>query len=137
MVCGRFALPPEVGVAVINRLETETDRIRRAARRAGSDEPRAAHGADALVKLVSGHGRGRARSADVVFVCDVGAWRRGHAHPGEVCQVIGGGPVPVSVVADQLDDAFVKAVLHDGTRIDTVVHYGRHVPAVVRTALDL
>ena len=44
------ALTPEVGVPLINRLEAETDRIRRKARSEGSDELREAHAADAFVK---------------------------------------------------------------------------------------
>ena len=130
------ALPPEVGVPFVNRLEAETDRVRRAQ---GREESREAHMADAFVALMSeGGGARRGRSADVVFVCDVRAYRRGHAHDGEPCHLIGGGPVPVSVVRDALDgDAFLKAVVHDGTRIETVVHYGRHIPAEVRTALEL
>ena len=34
-------------------------------------------------------------------------------------------------------DAFLKVVLHDGVEIATVAHLGRHVPAELRTALDL
>lgn len=41
------------------------------------------------------------------------------------------------MVRDLIDDAFVKAVTHDGVRIDTVVHYGRHISAEVRSALEL
>ncbi|MFP5377490.1 MAG: HNH endonuclease [Acidimicrobiia bacterium] len=64
--------------------------------------------------------------------------RRGHAHPGEACHVVGGGPVPVSAVTEELEgDAFVKAVTHDGVRIDTVAHLGRAIPAHLRTALEL
>ena len=37
MVAGRFRLPPEVGVRFVNRLDAVTDRVRRAARRRGSD----------------------------------------------------------------------------------------------------
>jgi hypothetical protein len=75
--------------------------------------------------------------ADLVIVCDLLAWRRGRTEPGEVCHIIGGGPIPVEVARGWADDAFVKAVLHDGTRISTVHHFGRHLPAVLRTALDL
>jgi hypothetical protein len=50
---------------------------------------------------------------------------------------VGGGPVPVSVVRELADDAFVKAVLHDGVRINTVAHLGRHIKAELRTALEL
>ena len=34
-------------------------------------------------------------------------------------------------------DAFLKAVVHDGVNIHTVKHFGRHIPAELRTALEL
>jgi hypothetical protein len=74
---------------------------------------------------------------DLVLVCDIAAFQRGYAEPGELSQVIGGGPVPVSVARELAVGAFIKAVLHDGTRIDTVAHYGRHINAALRTALSL
>ena len=131
------ALPPELGVPIVNRLEAETDRIRRDARRQGSDEPRAAHMADAVVKLLSGQGGGKAASADLVLVCDLRAWRRGRAEADEVCHILGGGPLPVGVVKELAADAFVKAVVHDGKQIQTVAHFGRHIPAELRTSLEL
>jgi hypothetical protein len=90
----------------------------------------------------SGGGAGRAAGraggrADVVLVADVRALARGRAEPGEPCHVVGGGPVPVAVVRHALEDAFVKLVTHDGVRIDQVVHVGRRIPAVLRTALEL
>lgn len=130
-------LEPLVGVPIMNRLDAEADRIRRAARRAGSDEPREAHAADALVKMLAEGGRGRPGRADVAIVCDLRAYRRGWAEEGEACHIVGASPVPVKVVRDLIDDAFVKAVVHDGVRIETVAHYGRHIPAEVRTALEL
>jgi len=131
------ALPPEVGVAIVHRIDAETDRMRRAARQEGSIESRPAHAADALVAMLSGQGRGRGVSADLVVVCDLGAYRRGHAHQGEACHIVGGGPVPVEVARRIGADAFVKAVAHDGVRIESVVHFGRHLPAELRTALEL
>jgi hypothetical protein len=35
------------------------------------------------------------------------------------------------------EDAFLKTVLHDGVNIHTVAHHGRHIPAELRTALEL
>ena len=138
MVRGRFALPPEVGLPFVNRLDAETDRIRRHAKGTETaEEPRDAHAADAFATVIAGGGKGRARSTDLVIVCDVRAWRRGHAHAGEPCHLLGGTPIPVPVARELAADAFLKAVLHDGKRIDTVVHYGRHIPAEVRTALEL
>jgi hypothetical protein len=137
MVAGQFRLPPDIGVSFVNRLDAETDRVQRAARKEGTAEAREAHAADALVTLVKGGGKGKAGRADVVYVCDLRAAVRGHTHGDELCHVIGGGPVPVSVVRAAAVDAFVKVAVRDGTRIDTIVHYGRHIPALLRTALEL
>jgi hypothetical protein len=137
MVQFKGALTPDLGVAFVNRLDREADRIHREQRRQGSTETREAHGADAFVSILEGKdktGRGR---TDLVLVADVAAWTRGHAHDGEVAHVVGGGPLPVPVMRKLATDAFVKGVLHDGKRIDTVVHYGRHIPAELRTAIEL
>ena len=136
MIAGRFRLPPEVGVRFVNRLDAETDRARRTARRNGSGEPREAHAADALVELCAGGGKRTAR-ADIVYVCDLAAAARGHTHGDELCHVIGGGPVPVSVVRAAAVDAFVKVAVRDGKQLHTIVHYGRKIPAELRTALEL
>jgi hypothetical protein len=130
-------LSPEEGVGLVNRLEAETDRRWREAHRHGGGDSREQCAADALAGLVAGGGKGGPGRTDVVVVCDLRALLRGHAHPDEPCHIVGGGPLPVWRVRQLAADAFVKAVTHDGTRIDTVVHYGRHIPAVVRTALEL
>jgi Domain of unknown function (DUF222) len=145
-------LPPEVGVPFVNQLEAETDRLWKKARRAasgavgadggshhdGRKEPRrSALAADAFVTMLAGGGNGRAGRADLVIVCDLQAYRRGRAEEGEACHIVGGGPIPVSLARTLERDAFLKAVLYDGTRIDTIAHFGRRVPAVLRTALEL
>src|SRR5437870_5068035 len=84
--------------------------------------------------MLEGKGTGRATRADVVVVADVRALRRGHAQEGEPVHIVGGGPIPVDVVKELAQDAFVKAVLHDGVKVDTVAHLGRHIPAELRTA---
>lgn len=66
----------------------------------GRQEPFEAHAAEALVSLLSGGSAGRPAQAEVVIVCEKAALRRGHAHPGEVCHIVGGGPVPVSWVRE-------------------------------------
>jgi HNH endonuclease len=130
-------MPPDVGGPIVNRLDVETDRVRAAARRAGSEEPNPAHACDAFVQSLPGTGRASPVRSELVLVCDINAYRRGHAHPGEVCQVLGGGPLPVERVRELSEDAFVKAVFHDGEEIATVKHFGRHIKAELRTALDL
>jgi Domain of unknown function (DUF222)/HNH endonuclease len=142
MVRCAVAFTPDVGVPIINRLELEAERLRAAARRRGSPEPFPAYMSDALAALLAGPGPGASSKrqpvrAELVLVCDLDAYRRGHAHAGEVCQVQGGGPVPVERVRQLSEDALIKAVLHDGVRIGTVKHFGRHISAELRTALEL
>src|SRR5579863_6499164 len=138
MVCFTGALPPETGVPFINRLVLSAQRARRDVQQNGGERERfEAYAADALAAMATGEGPARSARADLVIVCDISAWRRGHAHPGEVCQVIGGGPIPVELAHELGKDAFLKAVLHDGVAGHTIKHFGRHFPAELRTALDL
>jgi len=139
MVAFSGALLPEVGLPFVHRVEAETARIRRDARAAGSTDTWEAHAADGLAEVLGttgGDGK-RRRDAELVIVADINAWRRGHAHDGEPSHVIGGGPIPVPLAKELATDAFLKAVLHDGVDIHTVAHFGRHIPAHLRTALDL
>jgi hypothetical protein len=87
--------------------------------------------------MENGGGKGKSNRADLVIVCDLQAYRRGHAHDGEPCHIVGGGPIPVSLAKELGRDAFLKAVLHTGTEIHTIAHFGRKYPAVLRTALEL
>ena len=137
MICFRGALPPVHGVAFVNRLDAETDREWRAAERDKRTEPRAALAADAFLRMVEGGGSGKSTTADVVIVVDERAYRRGHAHPGEPCHIVGGGPIPVNVVRERVDDSFVKVVLHNGVDILKVAHHGRRRSAELNTALEL
>lgn len=98
---------------------------------------RARLAAEAFIQLIETGGKGKAHSADLVIVCDLRAYRRGHAIEGEPCHIVGGGPIPVSLARELGRDAFLKAVLHDGVKIDTVAHFGRRTSAVLRTALAL
>ena len=132
------ALPPGTGVPFINRLELAAARAKRAGQQGGGQPERfEAYAADALAAMALGEGPARSARADLVIVCDVFAWRRGHSHPGELCQIIGAGPVPVELAHELGKDAFLKAVLHDGVAVHTIKHFGRHFPAELRTALDL
>jgi len=130
------ALPAEVGLPIVNQIDAETDRLRRD-RAGGPPEPRAALAADALVAMLEGQGKVRPRSADLVIVCDFAAYHRGHAHEGEPCHIVGGGPLPVALARRLGQDAFLKAVLRDGVDIHAVKHFGRHISAELRTALEL
>ena len=147
-------LPPELGVPFTSRLDAETDRVGRERRRAanhhrraggllnqdplaGTAQQRAHDAAKAFIRMIETGGKGKAHQADLVIVCDLRAYRRGHAENGEQCHIIGGGPIPVALAQKLGRDAFLKAVLHDGVAIHTIAHYGRRYPAILRTALTL
>jgi 5-methylcytosine-specific restriction endonuclease McrA len=135
--CVGVELPPEIGVPWVNRFDREVDRAWRTAPRDGRRLSRERVAADVFVRMTSGDVAKQAVKADVVFVVDLDAYRRGHVHDGEVCHVIGGGPIPVEIVREMVKDAFVKAVVHDGVQIHTVKHFGRYRKAELQTALDL
>ncbi|HET9060159.1 MAG TPA: DUF222 domain-containing protein [Acidimicrobiales bacterium] len=131
------ALPPVEGTAFVSRVERLAAQSRR---KAADPEHFKAHAADALVSLVLGapenQGHTPARS-EVVFLCDLGAFRRGHAESDEPVRLLGGSPVPVGVINAALDDAFVKAILYYGSEINAVAHFGRHINEQLLTALKL
>ena len=86
--------------------------------------------------MLDGKGRGKTDRADMVVVWDRSAALAEDDHEGSA-HIVGGGPVPVSVARRLAERAFVKAVVHDGVRIETVAHLGRTIPAELRTALEL
>lgn len=75
-------------------------------------------------------------SATVVVRVDKTAFDRGETIPGEVCEIAGVGPIPVSVARTLSSDAILKALITDGTDITTISHLGRRIPARLRTALE-
>jgi hypothetical protein len=132
------AMTPEVGIPAMTRLDTETDRIFRASNRDGIREPREAYAADAFAAMLGGAPvKGNATTADVIVVIDLNAYRRGTTLEGEVCHIVGGGPIPVEIARRMAENAFLKAVIHDGVNIHTVKHFGRYIPVELRTALDM
>lgn len=84
-------------------------------------------------------GRQRRAGPDVQLQIrvDLQALLRGHPVGGELCEVVGYGPVPVSVVEEQLEHGhpFVVALLTKGEDVGAVVHYGRAPKASQRSLL--
>lgn len=117
------------------------------ARTDGRPERHDALAFDALVALVAfagepcdgGQDGGQAAPASGmtgVVRIDHSALRRGWTEAGEICEIAGQGPIPVAVASRLLDDAFLKAVVVDGTDVLTVSHLGRTIPARLRTAVE-
>jgi hypothetical protein len=96
---------------------------------------------DALVRMANDSARvaelsdGRRSPATVVVRVDKSAFDRGATVDGEVCEVPGVGPIPVSVAQELSVDAFLKALITDGTDVLAVSHPGRARSARLVTAL--
>ncbi|MCU1344546.1 MAG: protein of unknown function endonuclease [Acidimicrobiia bacterium] len=139
MIRFRGGLCPAEGTALMNRIDVETDRLRRKARAAGEEvECREAYAADALLALTRGDPVAKPSTGrvDLVVVVDSRNFDEGDGEPGP-CHVVGGGPIQVSQVRRLATRAFMKIVLHDGVDIRKVKHVGRYQPAELRTALSL
>ena len=65
------------------------------------------------------------------------AYEWGWTEPGEICEIEGLGPVPVSVARRLASDAIMKAVVIDGVDITRIAHLGRTIPAHLRTGVEV
>ena len=132
--------PSDVIARVDNAVRHRCDRLFREARREGRREPGDAYAFDAAVELLTNAGDGppvpRGADAKVIVRVDLPALIRGRPVDGEVCEIAGCGPIPVSVVKDWMHDAFLAAVVTDGTEIRKVVHLGRRFKSEQRTVLQ-
>ena len=75
------------------------------------------------------------RSRDPRVRVDLPALLRGHAEPGETCDIPGVGPVPVSHAREVLAHGLLQLVIADGVDVQTVVSTTRHVPAPLKIAI--
>ena len=80
----------------------------------------------------------RSMPVKVIVRIDHEALLRGRTEPGEICEINGIGPVPVSSVLALIatGDVFLSAVVTRGTDVLSAVHFGRSPTALQLTALQ-
>jgi len=141
----------DVGARMMAVLRRHEDEVFERNRGRGVREKREAYAADALEDALCGPPdqpvagdqpvatptRRRRTDVKVIVRIDLAALRRGHTQPGELADIAGLGPVPVSTIRAMLDDAFLATVLTDGTDVRTVTHHGRRPNAFQQTVLEL
>ena len=66
---------------------------------------------------------------------DYTALRRGSVEGDEVCEIVGLGPIPVSVARELLGDAILKLVITKGVDVANVTHLGRSATVAQQVAL--
>ena len=129
----------------VNRLLTALKPFERArftqGRQANERDNHDAYRFDALLRMADcagppGAGPKRSKTKDVTRVrVDLAALTRGTTEPGEVCEIPGVGPVPVSVARATLSHGLLELVITDGIDVQTVVSTTRHVPAALKIAI--
>ncbi|AKL73931.1 protein of unknown function DUF222/HNH endonuclease [Actinobacteria bacterium IMCC26256] len=133
------------GALVMAALKPLQDEIFKVARKSGAHERPEAYSADALLALCgkatnnkSGESRTKSSLPNAVMHIrvDIDALKRGHTEHGEICEIAGVGPIPVTAATEYLGEAFLKLLVVDGVDIKTVAHMGRHIPAPLRTAVE-
>ena len=132
--------PSDVIARLDNAVRHRCDRIFRDARRDGRREPTDAYAFDAAAELITSGGDSTpvpaGADAKVIVRVDLPALLRGRAVDGETCEIAGLGPIPVSVVREWMENAFLAAIVTKGTEITKVVHLGRRFTSEQRTALQ-
>jgi hypothetical protein len=112
------------------------------ARRADRRELPEALAFDAMVQLADDAAAGKFTDAPgrapatILVRVDKRAFDRGRSEPGDVCEIPGVGPIPVSVARKLSGDAILKALITDGTDVRSISHLGRTIPAKLRTAVE-
>ena len=132
--------PSDVMARVDNAVRHRCERMFRDARREGRREPTDAYGFDAAAELLTNGGDTTpvpaGADAKIIVRVDLEALHRGRVLDGETCEIAGLGPVPVSIVQEWMDNAFLAAIVTKGTEITKVVHLGRRFTSEQRTALQ-
>jgi hypothetical protein len=140
-VNGSFRLTPQAGAKLDAFLQPF---IQAHARKATTERRRDTLdqlSADALVAMAEAAVHGPATTTtrpQVHVIVDRDALLRGHSEGEERCEYstcFGSVPVPVSVVQEILDDAFLVGLFHDGVDVQAAIRFGRHTAAAVKDAL--
>ena len=136
----RLCGTPVAGAGFEARLSTLIDEEFAKARAGGRNEPREAYAFDAVMSLADRHtGMQQAQSAPrytTIVRADLEALRRGRVSDGEICEIAGIGPIPVSTARDLLGDSVLKLVITKGVDVRNVTHLGRGPSAAQRVALS-
>lgn len=129
----------DAGARLMAALDPIIDRVATEARALGCRESREAYAFDALMALAAGSraaAGGRSKPSHLALVrVDHAALVRGSVGDGELCEITGLGPIPVSVARQILGDAVLELVITRGVDVANVTHLGRGPTAAQRIAL--
>ena len=151
--------PVEAGAAFRAAHRPIVEELFKTARAEGRREPYEAYAFDAFIELArrAAHGSTADQAATVepdaatapaptkvkatpagylgIIRVDHTALRRGSVEGGEVCEIVGLGPIPVPVARELLGDAILKVVITKGVDVANVTHLGRSATVAQQVAL--
>ena len=141
-VDGRFTI--DDGAILINALRVRQEQIFKTARAEGRRESPGAYAADALIALARGAasssadaGPAKPIATEVAVVIDYETYVTAKKRADTRCEISGVGPIPADAARSMAGDSFLKAVVMKGEDIHSVVHFGRTIPARIRSGLDV
>ena len=108
------------------------------ARKQDRRDPLGAYAFDGLMAMATTpRGEGKLKSpAKVLVRVDLAAVRRGTTEPGEICEIAGYGPIPVSEALKLMPEAFLALIVTNGKQVINVTHLGRKFTEHQQTALQ-
>ncbi|HEY8218350.1 MAG TPA: hypothetical protein VIH82_14525 [Acidimicrobiia bacterium] len=134
---GAFSGPTTEVSKLLDALEPLRRHAFEQGRTEGRRESQDAYLYDALIGLARGeHNDGRSAEPVARVRVDLTPVLRGKAEPGEICEIPGVGPVPVSVARQVLSHGLLELVLHDGKDVRAIVTRTRHVPEALKIAIE-
>jgi hypothetical protein len=118
-----------------SRLQPLIDGEFKRAREEGRRESVEAYAFDALLAMSKMGGTTKPNVKTLVRV-DLSAARRGSTAPGELCEIAGFGPIPVSEALKLMNESFLTLLVTKGKDVCTVAHLGRQFTEHQKTALE-
>jgi hypothetical protein len=77
----------------------------------------------------------RPPACTVMVRVDLDCLLRGAAHPGELCEIDGQGPIPAPMARDLMNDSYLRLIFHRSGDIRSIFHFNRTINRTLRTAL--
>ena len=140
---GRFTV--DDGAILESAVAKAADKIFAQARKQGRRESAGAYAADALITLARNAANRSASSNDadapvateVSIVIDYETFITAKRSSDSRCEIPGVGPIPAATARAMAGDSFLKFVVMKAEDIQAVVHFGRTIPARVRSGLKV
>ena len=126
-------MSPVNGAIFDQILEAYRDKVHRDAKKSGEALSREEEASDALMRILDAANstgatpqRCTVSRLRAILVLSLEAYLRNEVQPGELCEIVGLGPIDLATAKAMLGDAIIDLAITDGIDVRTLVHGGRH-----------